>query len=137
MPTREYYDEVPDDPFSRCLDDYNMTLDVIADRFSREAVRRGWCAEFEDFVDSVNEIIPHPLVVHKAQQAELTVTLKYNVTVHGARTGATDDQLEERFLSQLDGHIDWHYFRENLAFEMGPNTAAVVNGFDVKVVRRT
>lgn len=135
-PTRDYYDNVPDDPFSRCLEDYQMTLTVIAEKFATEAVRRGWCGEFEDFVNSVNEILPHPLVTHPPTPVEVTIVLKYNAVIHGERAGASDDQLESRFLDQVESGFNLRYFRENLGFEFGPATQAVSTFSDIKVVRR-
>jgi hypothetical protein len=79
---------------TRYMNDYRSDIDTIGGALMEEAERRGWCAEYDEFVESVNQSLTRASLPTRERVYEVTWTEIYRVTVarSGTYTAASEDE---------------------------------------------
>lgn len=84
--------------YEEAREDARKAIYIIGDRLVTESEQRGWCSEFDEIIDEVNETLPHWLQLPtRAREFNVTWTEEYSVTVrrHATITARNEEQAAE------------------------------------------
>jgi hypothetical protein len=78
---------------TRYMNEYRSDIDTIGGALMEEAERRGWCSEYDEFVESVNQSLTRASLPTRERVYEVTWTEIYRVIVgrSGTYTAASED----------------------------------------------
>ena len=94
----------------RIRNNFERSMEIVGSALNREADNRGWCSEYDDIVDSVNNDLPGPYMLpERAREYEVTWTETYTVKVSRSATIRAKSEDEA-----IDDARDWESADEYL-----------------------
>src|SRR6187397_570071 len=90
--------------FDALAADYAATLCIVGQELAKEAIRRGWCAEFEEFLEHLASKLPQPLHTHADYEVEVNFNISMRTTVSNVRFGSEGEELEAAYFRQNNNH---------------------------------
>lgn len=102
-------------------DSYRSDMAVLSDMLAQEAVERGWCSEFEDFVNRVNKNLRWKLECLGDVKAQFVVSFTFDTVIpHQRITPDIERYLVDVWSTHLDNKdVNLHRQAERLASLMG------------------
>lgn len=96
-------------------------MSLVGERLLAEAVKRGWCSDFDEFLDNVN---PHLTVALPTRTQDYTVTITYEVKLSGQVAARSLSDAQDRARSV------YGYVREAEIFNLVNNSVEEITAID-------